>query len=187
MMAVVDLDLVRSLYKTPGAAQLKLDVAPRFKLGDVVVALNINPSGHTRLPRYIRGKKGVVERDHGVDGRGVGGVGDNGDDATARGVRQLRRCRLQRFPGPGADGDIDTLEGQLLGNQPSDPLAAARHKGDFVLQLQVHGCPRSCENPAGGVKGIQSCGGGQGKGSLAQSRRGSMLQFDGTPAGVTQR
>jgi nitrile hydratase len=66
MMAVVDLDLVRSLYKTPGAAQLKLDVAPRFKLGDVVVALNINPSGHTRLPRYIRGKKGVVERDHGV-------------------------------------------------------------------------------------------------------------------------
>lgn len=65
-MAVVDLDLVQSLYKTPGAAQLKLDVAPRFKLGDVVVALNIHPSGHTRLPRYIRGKKGVVERDHGV-------------------------------------------------------------------------------------------------------------------------
>ena len=31
-------------------------------------ARNINPIGHTRLPRYARGKTGVVERDHGVYG-----------------------------------------------------------------------------------------------------------------------
>lgn len=33
-----------------------------YKPGDVVVARNINPAGHTRLPRYVRGKRGAVER-----------------------------------------------------------------------------------------------------------------------------
>ena len=31
----------------------------RFREGDRVVARNINPTGHTRLPRYVRGKRGV--------------------------------------------------------------------------------------------------------------------------------
>ncbi len=38
----------------------------RFKIGDAVRALNINPAGHTRLPRYARGKRGRIERIHGV-------------------------------------------------------------------------------------------------------------------------
>lgn len=42
------------------------DVAPRFAVGDHVVTKNINPLGHTRLPRYARGKRGVVTLDHGV-------------------------------------------------------------------------------------------------------------------------
>ena len=67
-MPIVDLELVRGLYKTPGAARLELDVAPTFKPGDRIVARNINPPGHTRLPRYVRGKQGRVERDHGVFG-----------------------------------------------------------------------------------------------------------------------
>ena len=37
----------------------------RFKAGDRVRARNINPITHTRLPRYVRGHVGVVERDHG--------------------------------------------------------------------------------------------------------------------------
>ena len=37
-----------------------------FKPGDRVLARNIHPLGHTRLPRYARGKRGVIERDHGV-------------------------------------------------------------------------------------------------------------------------
>jgi len=41
-------------------------VAARFKAGQRVRARNINPTGHTRLPRYARGKVGTVERDHGV-------------------------------------------------------------------------------------------------------------------------
>ena len=41
-------------------------VRPRFHVGQQVRARNINPAGHTRLPRYARGKVGTIERDHGV-------------------------------------------------------------------------------------------------------------------------
>jgi nitrile hydratase beta subunit len=37
----------------------------RFKPGDRVRARNIHPKSHTRLPRYVRGHVGVVERLHG--------------------------------------------------------------------------------------------------------------------------
>ena len=38
---------------------------PRFKVGDAVVTKNMHPAGHTRLPRYARGKRGVIARVHG--------------------------------------------------------------------------------------------------------------------------
>ena len=41
-------------------------VRPSFKVGQRVRTRNIHPVGHTRLPRYARGKVGVVFRDHGV-------------------------------------------------------------------------------------------------------------------------
>lgn len=41
-------------------------VKPRFKPGQKVLARNLHPTGHTRLPRYARGKTGVIDRDHGV-------------------------------------------------------------------------------------------------------------------------
>jgi nitrile hydratase subunit beta len=50
---------------------IRLEVLPerqatvRFVPGDRVVARNMNPVGHTRLPRYARGKHGVVESRHG--------------------------------------------------------------------------------------------------------------------------
>lgn len=36
--------------------------APRFAAGDAVMARNVHPAGHTRLPRYARGKRGVIHR-----------------------------------------------------------------------------------------------------------------------------
>ena len=33
---------------------------PRFAVGDRVVARNVHPTGHTRLPRYARGKRGTI-------------------------------------------------------------------------------------------------------------------------------
>ena len=43
-----------------------VQVAPQFKVSQRVRARNINPTGHTRLPRYARGKMGTIVRDHGV-------------------------------------------------------------------------------------------------------------------------
>jgi len=41
-------------------------VLPQFRVGQRVRARNMNPTGHTRLPRYARGKKGTITLDHGV-------------------------------------------------------------------------------------------------------------------------
>jgi nitrile hydratase len=49
-----------------GSARVDADVAAKFRAGDRVLARNINPVGHTRIPRYVRGRRGVVDRDHGV-------------------------------------------------------------------------------------------------------------------------
>jgi nitrile hydratase subunit beta len=38
----------------------------RFAVGERVRAKVIHPAGHTRLPRYARGREGVVERVHGA-------------------------------------------------------------------------------------------------------------------------
>jgi nitrile hydratase len=47
-------------------ARVDAEVTPKFRMGDSVVARNLNPAGHTRLPRYARGRHGVIARDHGV-------------------------------------------------------------------------------------------------------------------------
>ncbi|MDJ0866011.1 MAG: nitrile hydratase subunit beta [Myxococcota bacterium] len=46
----------------PATYQRPLDAPPRFAPGDRVRARNVNPAGHTRLPRYVRGRVGRVER-----------------------------------------------------------------------------------------------------------------------------
>ncbi len=58
---VATLALNSTIVPTEDAA-----IAPRFRIGQSVLANNINPIGHTRLPRYARGKAGVIDRDHGV-------------------------------------------------------------------------------------------------------------------------
>ena len=58
---------IEAIVMEGGSARRDIaDAQARFKPGDAVVARNIHPAGHTRLPRYARGKRGVVERVHGV-------------------------------------------------------------------------------------------------------------------------
>jgi nitrile hydratase len=47
-------------------ASRNVSVAARFQVGQRVHARNMHPLGHTRLPRYARGKFGTIDRDHGV-------------------------------------------------------------------------------------------------------------------------
>jgi nitrile hydratase subunit beta len=59
-------DGVPRLLQNRRAARLNDPVPPKFKAGDGVVSRNMNPAGHTRIPRYVRGRRGVIDRDHGV-------------------------------------------------------------------------------------------------------------------------
>jgi nitrile hydratase len=47
-------------------ARLDDPVPPRFQVGQAVLARNVHPIGHTRLPRYVRGRRGEIAIDHGV-------------------------------------------------------------------------------------------------------------------------
>ena len=57
---------VPAMLRSGAIASRDVAVTPRFRAGQLVRTRNINPEGHTRLPRYARGKPGKVERDHGV-------------------------------------------------------------------------------------------------------------------------
>ncbi len=54
-----DLGWVQEVVRETGAR-------PRFAPGDSVIARRIHPHGHTRLPRYARGRRGLIHRVHGV-------------------------------------------------------------------------------------------------------------------------
>jgi nitrile hydratase beta subunit len=54
-------EMVATALATGVSCRIEVDTPPRFQPGDKVVAKNINPPTHTRLPRYIRGKTGVVQ------------------------------------------------------------------------------------------------------------------------------
>lgn len=55
---------VAKLLLTSGSYERKLDRAPRFEVGATVRVRNFHPTGHTRAPRYVRGKLGTVTRSH---------------------------------------------------------------------------------------------------------------------------
>jgi len=62
----VTADAVPAMIARGNPVKRDVPAAARFKAGERVRARNINPTTHTRLPRYARGKLGTVERDHGV-------------------------------------------------------------------------------------------------------------------------
>jgi nitrile hydratase subunit beta len=49
-------------YQATAAGSIRqVDAQPRFAAGDRVRARDVHPRGHTRLPRYVRGRTGTVE------------------------------------------------------------------------------------------------------------------------------
>jgi nitrile hydratase subunit beta len=57
---------VERVLGTARASRTDDAIEPRYRVGDRVLTRTINPVGHTRLPRYARGKRGLVTDDHGV-------------------------------------------------------------------------------------------------------------------------
>ena len=59
-------DDVVAYIKDDDSYELPAEVPARFAVGDEVIARNEHPSGHCRMPRYVRGRRGVVHNHHGV-------------------------------------------------------------------------------------------------------------------------
>jgi nitrile hydratase len=57
---------VPAMVTNRGQFERPVNTPPRFAVGEAVRAKKINPTGHTRLPRYARGNLGTVDRIHGV-------------------------------------------------------------------------------------------------------------------------
>jgi len=60
--AILQHDSVEAIFARGRPTERPVSVPPRFRVGDRVRARNINPTTHTRLPRYVRGRIGVVEQ-----------------------------------------------------------------------------------------------------------------------------
>ena len=57
-------EMVTSMLAVGSDSERPAETPARFAAGDPVITRNIHPMGHTRLPRYTRGKRGVIERVH---------------------------------------------------------------------------------------------------------------------------
>ena len=54
------------LITTPPNYHRDIENAPEYQPGDTITTHNLNPLSHTRLPRYARGKKGVIVANYGA-------------------------------------------------------------------------------------------------------------------------
>ena len=59
-------DKVYGAMRQGGSTRVDADVAAKFTPGQRVRASREAPPTHTRCPQYVRGREGVVDRDHGV-------------------------------------------------------------------------------------------------------------------------
>jgi nitrile hydratase subunit beta len=62
---IISAEAMRQIHFTRKPYDRPVVTAPKFVVGQNIHAKNINPKGHTRLPRYVRGHLGVVTMIHG--------------------------------------------------------------------------------------------------------------------------
>lgn len=58
---ILKADMVEAVLAKGGPCDRAVDTAPAFAAGDRVRTRNFHPEGHTRLPRYAKGKTGTIE------------------------------------------------------------------------------------------------------------------------------
>lgn len=59
-------EMVGPVLRAGGPSSRDIADPPAFEVGDRVRARQIQPLGHTRLPRFVRGRTGVIARRHGA-------------------------------------------------------------------------------------------------------------------------
>ena len=65
-MPLLTKEMVPNILKLGGSFKVDVDVAPKFAVGDRIRVRDRNPAGHTRVPRYTRGREGAIRQDYGV-------------------------------------------------------------------------------------------------------------------------
>ncbi|MEM7465486.1 MAG: nitrile hydratase subunit beta [Pseudomonadota bacterium] len=61
----IEAGIIETVVKTGAPSHRDVEAKPKYQVGDKVRAKNIHPNGHTRLPRYARGRVGHIEMLHG--------------------------------------------------------------------------------------------------------------------------
>jgi nitrile hydratase beta subunit len=84
-------DMVSDYLSITPKEERDIELTPRFRIGERVSGRNMNPATHTRMPRYTRGKTGVVERDRGIF--------DLPDNVQASGEPKPQHVYMVRFTG----------------------------------------------------------------------------------------
>lgn len=77
---VLSADKVEAVLAKGGPASRASDLLPGIRIGDRVSTRNIHTEGHTRLPIYARGKRGIVVSAHGTHVFPDSSAHGNGDD-----------------------------------------------------------------------------------------------------------
>ena len=90
---------------------------PRFKSGDSVRAVNRHPTGHTREPRYVRGRVGVIHEYHGAHVF---------PDQSAEGSKEGRHLYSVRFSAKALWGESASGRNAVYVDLWEDYLEAAR-------------------------------------------------------------
>jgi nitrile hydratase len=111
---VLTADRVAAAMSRGGPTARPMSAPPLFAIGEAVVAANRHPAGHTRLPRYVRGRTGTVTHWRGghvfADSNACGG----GEAPQHLYTVSFPACEIW---GPGADGSaiisVDAFESYL--------------------------------------------------------------------------
>src|ERR1700722_11479529 len=155
-MTALPKDMVEIAIKGGASTRAEVKSPARFKAGDKVVARNINPATHTRLPRYIRGKHGVVQGNHGgfvfADTR-AHGLGDQPHHVYSASYGALTPRRMTRsistFGNPTSSRQPETMTDAPP--VPSDLVAAEallRPSGQPGLRRALDGAGLRLRDPA---------------------------------------
>lgn len=97
-----------------GPSQREVSSEPAFAIGATVRAKNMNPPGHTRLPRYARGRIGIIDRNHGA--HVLPDANAHGQGEQPQWLYSVRFAAEELWGAPDPDGDavfIDMWESYL--------------------------------------------------------------------------
>ncbi|MEL6289614.1 MAG: nitrile hydratase subunit beta [Pseudomonadota bacterium] len=99
---------VRRVIMAGGPVDRQIDASPAFAPGDAVVTSNDHPAGHTRLPRYARGRRGTIVRHHGAHVFPDSNAAGNGEQPNH--VYAVRFTAAELWGADGHAGDTVTLD-----------------------------------------------------------------------------